>query len=71
MKDTRFTLFKTYNTRIEAEVDKSALTASDIECMIMADDLGGTYPFPFTPGARGVELYVNINQLEKAKEVVI
>jgi hypothetical protein len=57
---------KTYNNRLEANVDKTYLESLGIEAVIQADDAGGAYPFPFI--VKGVLLLVNKNDLKKAKE---
>jgi hypothetical protein len=59
---------KTYNSHLEANVDKTYLQSLGIEAAIQADDAGGVYPFPFHNSPTGVLLLVNKNDLEKAKE---
>lgn len=61
---------KTYNTRLEASIDKSYLLSCGIETHIEADDLGGTRPFPFQPNASGVLLKVSEKDYKKAKELL-
>lgn len=59
---------KTYNTRLEADLDRSYLQSLGIESIVTADDLGGAYPFPFQPNSAGVSLLVKKSDFEKAKE---
>ena len=61
---------KTYTTRMEALLDKSFLEANDIECFISADDLGGTYPFPFQPTSTGIQLKISKENMDKAKQLL-
>jgi putative signal transducing protein len=42
----------TYNTRSDAELAQTALTAAGIESVIESDDAGGAYPFDLSGGAR-------------------
>lgn len=62
---------KTFNTRLEAEIIKGLLEANGIESIIQADDEGGMAPFPFTPTTAGVKLLININDLPKAKKLLV
>lgn len=41
-----------YNTRTDAELAQTALTAAGIESVVTADDAGGLYPFDLSGGAR-------------------
>ena len=61
-----FVILKTYNTRLDASVDKSYLLSEGVESVVEADDLGGMYPFPFQPSSSGVLLKVHKKDFEKA-----
>ena len=59
---------KTYNSRLETNVDKRYLQSLGIEATIQADDAGGVCPFPFHNSPTGVLLLVKNDDLKKAKE---
>ena len=41
-----------YNTRTDAKLAQTALTAAGIESLVAADDAGSLYPFDLSGGAR-------------------
>lgn len=60
---------KTYNSRIEAEVDKGLLEGCAIKSIISADDCGGADPnLAFATG--GVKLMINEKDIDRAKEIL-
>lgn len=61
---------KTYNTRLEAQVDKGYLMSKGIQSNIVADDAGGIYTFPLQITTTGVQLKVYRNDFEKAKKLL-
>lgn len=66
---THLITFRTFPTRIEAELAKSLLEAAGIKAMISADDAGGMLPTPFAYTS-GVELILREEDVERAKEVL-
>ncbi|MDO8497022.1 MAG: DUF2007 domain-containing protein [bacterium] len=62
---------KTFNTRLEAEIAKGLLESNGIKSMIVADDAGGMYPFPFQAGFKGAELKVNKKDHSKASDIIL
>lgn len=62
----RFVTVVTFTTRVEAEVAKGFLESNGINASVVADDLGGTYPYPFQPTVIGVKLQVAKEDLKKA-----
>jgi Putative prokaryotic signal transducing protein len=57
----------TYNTRSDAELAQTALTAAGIESVIESDDAGGAYPFDLSGGAR---LLVDEDDAEEAAAIL-
>lgn len=57
---------KTFSSRTEAEIAKSALAAEHIESYIEADDAGGMYPFM----TEGIRLFVKKTDVQKAKKIL-
>jgi len=64
----KFKTIKTFGSRIEAEIMKGKLAASNIDSFIFADDAGGMYPFQF--GTGGVELKVEEKDVKKAEKIL-
>ncbi|MDO8611018.1 MAG: hypothetical protein Q7R95_10865 [bacterium] len=62
-------ILRTYQTRIDAEVDKGFLEASGIKSMIVADDEGGMAPYLLN-GTGFVKLQIYKKDYEKACEVL-
>ncbi len=58
----------TYSNRFDAEVAKTALDAADIESMIHADGAADLQPGLWM--GYGVELVVNADDAERAKEIL-
>lgn len=58
------------NSRIEAEIVKGKLEASNIPSIISADDAGGMYPFPNQSGFSGVAVMVVKKDFVKAKKLL-
>ncbi len=56
---------KTYNNRLDAELDKSFLDSEGIQAMISADDAGGLRP-DLLWATGGVRLLVKEEDAEKA-----
>ena len=56
---------KTYNNRLDAELDKSFLDSEGIQAMISADDAGGMRP-DLLWATGGVRLLVKDEDAEKA-----
>lgn len=63
-------IVKTFNSRIDAEIDRAKLDANSIKSFIKADDAGGAYPFPFRPSTSPVKLLVTDEDYEKSKEIL-
>lgn len=63
-------LLKTFNSKIEAEMAKSVLSASGIQAFIQTDDAGGMYPFPFQPNSSGTKLMVNKKKYNEAIKIL-
>lgn len=63
-------LVGTYNTRVEAETAKSLLEVNGVKAEVFADDLGGTYVFPFQPSSTGVKLLVLKKDFQKVEELL-
>ena len=61
---------KTFNSRMEAEVEKGVLEANGITAVVSADDAGGAYPFPLSPNGSWVQLLVEEKDLEKALKIL-
>jgi len=61
---------KTFGSRTDAEIAKSALAAGGIESYLDADDAGGMYPFPMSPKTNGVKLFIKKSDEAKAKKIV-
>ena len=66
---THLITFRTFPTRIEAELAKSLLEAAGIKAMISADDAGGMRPTPFAYTS-GVELIIREEDVDRANEVL-
>ncbi len=60
--------FYTFSTRIEADLAKGLLESEGIKATISADDQGGMRPSMTL--LTGVDLYVNSEDLEKAKRIL-
>jgi hypothetical protein len=58
---------RTFGTRIDAELARSALEAADIESTILDDDAGGTQPQLWL---RGVTLMVRAEDVARAEEIL-
>ena len=65
-----FLTVQVYNTRLEAEVDKSYLHSEGIESYIEADDVGGAKQYSFQPNISGVLLKVSKKDIQRAKELL-
>lgn len=59
---------KTYNTRIDAEIDRGVLESQKIQSIILADDEGGMLPLPL--GAFGIRLMVRKEDIKSAQEIL-
>lgn len=68
-KPSRYVVFKTFTTRVEAEVVKGYLEAHSIKSDVTADDEGGGSPFPFQPSNTGVKLLIQSQDLTLAKKL--
>lgn len=66
----KFQTVQVYNTRVEAEVDKSYLRSKGIEAYIDGDDAGGAIQFPFQPNVSGVLLKVSKKDFDLAKKLL-
>ena len=66
----KFLTLKIYRNRIEAGTDKTFLGTHNIQGIISSDDAGGSYPFPFSPSPKGVELRVREEDFENAKRLL-
>lgn len=60
---------KTYNNRLDAELDKSFLDSEGIQAMISADDAGGLRP-DLLWATGGVRLLVKEEDAEKALSIL-
>ncbi len=68
-KSSRYVVFKTFTTRVEAEIHKGYLEAHSIKSQVTADDEGGGAPFPFQPSNTGVKLLIQFQDLDLAKKL--
>lgn len=57
-----------YHNRMQAEITRNLLEAFGIECKVWSDDLGGVGPGQAF--IRGVKLYVDSRDREKAQQVL-
>ena len=62
-------ILKTYQTRVDAEVDKGFLEASGIKSRIIADDAGGIAPYLLT-GTGFVKLLVSQKNFKRASNLL-
>ena len=62
-------VLKTFNSRIEAEVDKNKLDSENILCYIEADDGGGVIPYLLN-GTGFVKLIVKNEDYKKALKLL-
>ena len=60
---------KTYNSRIEAELDKGLLESQGIRAILSADDAGGMRP-DLLWSTGGVRLLVNQENADDARELL-
>ncbi len=68
MTDSELIVIRTFGTKFEAEVAKSALDAANLDAMIQADDAGGVQPGMWA--GNGVDLLVRAEDAERAKEIL-
>ena len=68
MTDTDLVVIRTFGTKLDAEVAKSALEAANLDAMIKADDAGGVQPGMWA--GNGVELLVRAEDAERATEIL-
>jgi hypothetical protein len=68
MAERDLVVVKTFNTRPEADVAKSALDAAQIDAMVVADDAGGVQPALWE--GEGVAVVVNRDDEQAAREVL-
>jgi hypothetical protein len=59
---------RTFANTVEADLAASWLEASGVDSMVLADDVGGTYPMFQT--TRGVRLMVRSEDEDRAKEIL-
>jgi hypothetical protein len=68
MADHDLVVVRTFNSRPEADVAKSALDAAEIESMVLGDDAGGLQPGLWE--GRGVAVVVNREDEQEAREIL-
>jgi hypothetical protein len=68
MPETDLVAVRTFLSRIEAELARSALEAAEIDAMVQADDAGGTQSGLWL--ARGVRLLVRAEDVCRAEDVL-
>ena len=68
MPETELVAVRTFLNRIEAELARSALEASEIDAIVQADDAGGTQSGLWV--ARGVRLLVRAEDVHRAEDVL-
>jgi hypothetical protein len=68
MAKTELVAVRTFLTRIEAELARSALEAAEIDAMVDADDAGGTQSGLWL--ARGVRLLIRAEDIDRAEEIL-
>ena len=66
--DPDLVVVRTFNSRPEADLAKSALDAASIESMVLGDDAGGLQPGTWE--SRGVAVVVNRADESAAREVL-
>lgn len=68
MADTGLVAIRTYLTRIDAELARTALDAGGIESMIRSDDAGGLRPHLWMGG---IALLVREEDVERAEQLLV
>jgi len=68
MAERELVVVRTFNTRPEADIAKSALDAAQIESMVVGDDAGGLQPGLWE--GRGVAVVVNREDESTAREIL-
>ena len=68
MTDSELIVIRTFGTKFEADIAKSALDAANLDAMIKADDAGGAQPGLWA--GSGVELLVRAEDAERATEIL-
>jgi hypothetical protein len=67
-RDPDLVTIRTFTTRVDADLAKSALQAADIECLVSGDDCGGMRPsLSFT---QGIKLVVRSVDADRASKVL-
>jgi hypothetical protein len=67
MTDAELVVIRTFLTRVDADLAKTALDAAGIESMVRSDDAGGLRPHLWMGG---IALLVRAEDLERAEEVL-
>jgi hypothetical protein len=65
---TELIVVRTFLNRMEADIARSALAASEIEALVAVDDAGGTEPGLWV--ATGVKLLVRAEDVSRAEDVL-
>ena len=66
--DGDMVVVRTYANTVEADLAASWLEAGGVDTMVLADDVGGTYPM--FQATRGVKLMVRAEDEDRAKEIL-